>query len=37
MPIPYSAVSAMISGDHLKVYNMVLENKEAEEKAMIKL
>ncbi len=34
-PTPYSAVPAMISGNHLEAYNIILENKEAEKKALI--
>lgn len=34
-PAPYSAVPAMISGDLLEAFNIILENKDAEEKARI--
>lgn len=34
-PTPYSAVPAMISGNHLEAYNIILENKDAEYKAQI--
>lgn len=34
-PTPYSAVPAMISGNHLEAYNIILENKNAEKKALI--
>lgn len=34
-PTPYSAVPAMISGNHLEAYNIILENKNAEKKAQI--
>ena len=35
IPIPYSALPAMISGKLLDAYNIILENKEEEEKALI--
>ena len=34
-PIPYSAVRPMIAGNLLEAYNIILENKEAVEKALI--
>lgn len=34
-PTPYSAIPAMISGDHLKAYDLILANKEGELKAQI--
>lgn len=34
-PTPYSAIPAMISGDHLKAYDLILENKVGELKAQI--
>jgi len=34
-PVPYSAVPAMISGDHLEAYRIILLDKEAERKALI--
>lgn len=35
VPAPYAAVPAMISGNHLEAYHIILENKDAEEKALI--
>ena len=35
LPTPYSAFPALISGNLLKFYNIVLKNKDAEEKALI--
>lgn len=34
-PTPYAAIPAMISGDHLEAYRLILEDKDAEQKAMI--
>lgn len=34
-PTPYSAVPAMISGNQLEAYNIILQNKDAEKKAQI--
>ncbi|MBO3697537.1 acyl-CoA thioester hydrolase/BAAT C-terminal domain-containing protein [Roseivirga sp. E12] len=35
VPTPYSAVPSIISGDHLKVYDLILSNKDAEIEAQI--
>lgn len=34
-PTPYSAIPALISGDHLKAYDLILSDKEAEIEAQI--